>query len=330
MKNRRWFLTLLAGSLLPQIVVRPASGQSKARRVATLSPFPRADVGQFVGALRQDLQKLGWTDGRDVVLLEPRLAEGRNERLPALAAEIVAEAPDVILVQSAPATRALMQATRSVPIVMAGVGNPVEYGIVPELAKPGGNVTGSAFLADESILKLLQLLTEAAPRLRSVAVFANPTNEASAPMIAKLRGEVAAKGWRAQIVEVHGPDDFERALAAIRRENTESIMLPPEPLIRSKREVIGQFARREGLALAVVGRAGQLPEGALIGYAPALSEFTRLAARHVDRILRGVKPGDIPVEQPARFELVINLKTAKALGLTIPPTLLAAADEVIR
>jgi putative ABC transport system substrate-binding protein len=295
-----------------------------------LSPFPRADVEHVLALVRRELERLGWVDGRNVVLLEPRLAEGRNERLPALAAELVAQNPEVILVQSAPATRALMQATQSIPIVMVGVGNPVEYGIVPQLARPGGNVTGMAFLADEQLLKLLQLLKQAAPRIRSVAVFANPTNEAAAPMIKTMQDAAASHGMRALTAEVSGPGDFESAFATIRRENAEAILIPPEPLIRSRRDAIGEFALRYGLPLGVIGTSRQLPAGGLIAYAPTTDQFAIACARYVDKLLRGAKAGELPVEQPTRFELVVNLKTAKAIGLTLPPSLLTSADEVIQ
>lgn len=329
MMHRRRVLALAGASLLC-LPVTLARAQGTPRRVALLSPFPRADVDYVLGLLRGELEKLRWVDGRNVVFLEPRLAEGRNERLPALAAELVAQDPDVVLVQSAPATRALMQATRSIPIVMIGVGNPVEYGIVPELARPGGNVTGVAYLADESIAKAMQLLKEAAPRARSIALFVNPTNEGAASSIKRLQAAAAKYAMRIQIAEVTGPGDFESAFAAIRRENTEAIVLPPEPLIRSRRDAIGEFALRHRLPLAVVGTSRQLPTGGLIAYAPRTDQLAIAGARYVDKLLRGAKAGELPVEQPTRFELVINLKTARTLGLTLPPSLLTSADEVIQ
>ncbi len=330
MMNRRHFVVIAGGALLPLSLTLGAQGQGTTRRIGFLSAFPRADVEVLVNQLRPELDKLGWTDGRNIVILEPRTAEGRNERLPALAAELVAQSPDVILVQTAPATRALMQATKAIPIVMFAVGNPVELGIVADFRRPGGNVTGSTLLADESVRKLLQLLKEAAPRVQSVALFINPTNEAAAPLVKQMRSDAAAIGMRAQVVEVSGPGDFEPAFAAIRRENTESIILIPEPLIRSNREAIGGFAQRHGLPLAVVGGSRVLPAGGLIAYAATTVQYAQLTARYVDRILKGAKPGDLPIEQPTRFELVVNMKTAKALGLTIPQTLLLRADDVIQ
>jgi len=328
--DRRTFVAITGGALLGLSPNLRAQGQAPTRRVGFLSAFSRTDIEVFLGLLRPELEKLGWTDGRNIVLLEPRTTEGRNERLPSVASELVSHAPDLILVQSAPATRALMQATKSIPIVMIGVGDPVGYGIVADFGKPGGNVTGSSYLADESARKLLQLLKEAAPRLRSVALFTNPSNEGAAGLIKQVRADALALGMQAQVVEISGPGDLEPAFEAIRRANTESILLPPEPLIRSNRVAIANFAQTHGLPLAIVGSRLVLPESGLIAYGPTTAQYAQLTARYVDRILKGAKPGDLPVEQPARFELVISFKTAKALGLTIPQTLLLRADEVIQ
>lgn len=325
--RRRGFLAAAAGALLVSVVVPTARGQARIRRIGVLSGFSRADVDANVKQLRQELEKLGWFEGRNITFLEPRAADGVNERLPALAADLVAEAPDVIVVASTPATRAAMQATQTIPLVMAGVGNPVENGLVPNLRRPGGNVSGSTFLADETIRKLLQLLKEAVPRLQSVAFFINPTNESAGPMLRFIRVDAPALGLRPQIVEVSHPADFEPGFGAILRERTESILLIPEPLIRSKREAIGEFALRHRLALAVVGARAWMPAGALIGYGPA-SQYPQLTARYIDQILKGAKPGELAVEQPSRFELSISTKTANALGLSIPQSVLLGAEIV--
>ena len=330
MIDRRRFATIAAGTLLALSTELRAQVKATMRRIAFLTAFPRADVEVILSLIRTELEKLGWTDGRNIVLLEPKTAEGRNQLLPPMAAELVAQGPDLILVQTVPATRALMQATKSIPIVMYAVGNPVELGIVADYRKPGGNVTGSSYMAIEYARKLLQLLKEAAPGLRSVAVFANPSNESAAPFVKQMRADAVALGMQVQIVEVLGPGDFEAAFAAIRSANTQSIFLPPEPLILSKREAIAGFAQTHGLPLAVVGGRRVLPAGGLIAFGPARDEYAQLAARYVDRILKGAKPGDLPIEQTARFELVINLGSAKALGLTIPQALLLRADEVIQ
>jgi putative ABC transport system substrate-binding protein len=306
-----------------------AQGTAKTRRIGFLSGFARADADAFYSRIRIELDKLGWADGRNIVLLDLRTSEGRNEALPAAAAELVAQGPDLILVQTLPATRALMQATKSIPIVMGGVGNPVDYGIVADYRRPGGNVTGASFMAHEYVAKLLQLLKEAAPRLRSLAFFTNPSNEAAAPMAHQVRAEAATLGMQVQVAEVRALDDFDGALAAIRQARTQSILLPPEPLILSRRETIASFAATHALPLAVVGSRRSLPASGLIAFGPAPDEYPQLAARYADQILRGAKPADLPVEQTTRFNLVINLKVAKALGLTVPQALLLRADEVI-
>lgn len=329
MIDRRCWFTFAGAALLALSTELRGQSQVTVRRIAFLSAFARADVDVVLGLIRAELEKLGWTDGRNIVLLEPRTSESRNEPLPSIAAEIVAQRPDLIIVQSLPATRALMQATQSIPIVMYAVGNPVEAGIVADYRQPGGNVTGSSYMANEYARKLLQLLKEAAPGLRSVAVFANPGNEAAALFSKLMRADAAASGMQAQIVEVRGPGDFETAFAAIRSANTQAILLPPESLILSKREAIAAFAQTHRLPLAVVGVGRSLPASGLMAFGPAREEYPQLAARYVDRILRGAKPGDLAVEQTTRFTLVINLKSAKALGLTIPRSLLLRADEVI-
>jgi len=305
-----------------------AWSQATPRRIVFLTLFTRADSEVFLGYLRTELQKLGWTDGRNMTL-ELRSTEGRNDLLPAAAAAIVAQAPDLLLVQSLPATRALMQVTKAIPILMVSVGNPVEHGLVADYRKPGGNVTGSVYPADEAVRKLLQLLKEAVPRLRSVAVFANPSNEAAAPMVRLVRADALAMGLELQVVEVVAKGDFEAAFAAIRSARTQAILLPPEPLIVSQLEAIAGFAPPLGLPLAGVGTSRGLPAGGLLAFAPSRIEFAQIAARQADRILKGAKPGELPIEQPTRFDLAINLRTARALGLTIPQSLLLRADEVI-
>jgi putative ABC transport system substrate-binding protein len=321
---------LLAGSgaaLLTLLIAPGSHPQTAVRRIGFLSGFARAGTEANVKLLRQELAKLGWIDGGNIRFLELRAADGLNERLPAMATELIAEAPDLIVVQSTPATRAAMQATRTIPIVMWSVGNPLENGLVASLRHPGGNVTGTSFLADESIRKLLQMLKETAPRLQSVAFFVNPTNEAAGPLLKFIRADTPALGLRAQIVEVSSPDDFARGFDAILRERTDSILLIPEPLILSKREDIGAFAQRHKLPLAVVGGRTVMPAGALIGYAPAI-QYPQLTARYIDQILKGARPGDLPVEQPNRFDLLINLQTANALGLGIPPSMLLVGEVI--
>ncbi len=327
--DRRTFVVALAGIFLGLSANLPAQGPAAPRRIGSLYTYARADAEAFLKLLRPELEKLGWIDGQNVLLLEPQTAEGRNERLPLMAAELVAHGPDVILVQSVPATLALVKATKSIPIVMIGVGNPVELGIVADFRKPGGNVTGSSVLANEIAGKLLQHLKEADPRLRSVALFNNPTNQHAASFNRKMTADGAALGLRVQIVDIAGEGDLDAAFEAVRRAKTESILLAAEPAVMSKRDVIAGFAHANGLPLAVVGTSASLPATGLIAFGTTRGEYAQLAARYVDRILRGAKPGELSIEQPTRFHLVINLKSAKALGLTIPQSLLLRADQKI-
>ena len=330
MISRRALVALTGASLL----LASQSGRTQApvtkRRIGFLSAFPRATVDAFLSELRPELDKLAWSEGRNIELLEPRTTEGRNELLPSAAAEVISLGPDLILVQTVPATRALIQATKSIPIVMVGVGTPVELGLITDYGKPGGNVTGTSYLADELARKLMQFLKEAAPDLKSVALFINPSNEAAAALIRQTKADAMALGLVAQILEVAGKEDFESAFTAIRRAKTESILIPPEALIQSNREAIAAFAQTERLPLAVVGQRRVLPASGLFAYGPAPLQYARATARYVDRILKGAKPSEIPVEQPTRFSLVVNLKTANALGLTIPEGMLLRADEIIR
>jgi ABC-type uncharacterized transport system, periplasmic component len=326
--KRRSFIALGGGTLLVATGVGLAQGQAKPRRIGYLTVFSRASADFLFGHLRPELKKLGWTEGRNLVILEPRFAEGVHERLPALASELVDQAPDLILVQGVPAVRALVKATKSIPVVMVGVGTPVELGIVADYRRPGGNVTGWSYLADEYMLKSLQLLKEAAPRLRSVAVFSNPTNEAAPAMVKKQLAGTIALGMRAQIVEVSGRDDFEPAFAAIRAARTESILIPPEALIQANRDAISAFAQAHGLPLAVVGST--LPPGGLFVYGPAAPELGRVTATFIDQILKGANPAELPIERPARFTLILDLRVARALGLTIPQSIFLLADEVLQ
>ena len=328
--DRRTFVATVGMALLARSLSLRAQGPVAVRRIGVLSAFARAEVEAFLGILGPELEKLGWTQGQNIVFLEPRTTDGANDRLPSAAGELVSLAPDLILVQSVPATRALMQATKSIPIVMFGVGNPVEYGIVANHSKPGGNVTGSSYLASEYTGKLLQLLKEAVPRLQRVAFISNPSNETAAAFIKQLRANAVASGIQLEVIDVSRQGDLEAAFMSIRSTKSEAILLPPEALIQSNRNAIAGFAQTHRLPLAVVGNSRALPAGGLIAYGPTRDEYARLTAGYVERILKGAQPSELPVEQPTRFSLVLNLKTANALGLTIPQSLLQRADEVIQ
>jgi putative tryptophan/tyrosine transport system substrate-binding protein len=330
MQIRRTFIKMAGNAALLWSAGRQALAQPTAPRIVFLSAFARADAESHYALLRPELAKLGWTDGRNIHLLAPKTSEGKNELLPAMATELVAQAPDVILVQSLPATRAAMQATKAIPIVMMFVGSPVEYGIVADYRKPGGNVTGSKYPNEEATGKLLQLLKEASPRLRSAALFINPSNEAATTHARQTQADASALGLQLQVLEVQAKGDFEAAFDSIRSAGTESIVLPPEALVLAHRDLIAGFAQKQGLLLAVVGNSRSLPASGLMAFGPVRAEYAAMTARYIDRILRGAKPGDLAIDQPTRFELTLNLKTAKALGLSLPQSLLLRADELIQ
>ena len=328
MTSRRRFLALaLAPAVAPLAAAQPGAAP---RRIATLSAFPRGDVDALLASVTRELGRLGWIEGRTIAFLPPRLSEGRYDRLPALAAEVAGLGPDVVLVQSAPATRAMARATGTIPIVMVGVGDPVAAGLVRSYVDPGANVTGSSYLVNESSRKALQVLKEIAPKIGSVAVFVNPGNDGAPSYVREMREAGKALGLRVQVVEVAGAADFDAAFDAVARERTHSLIVGPEPLLRVHRAAIAGFALRERLPFMIVGASRYLDSGALASYGPSFDQYPVLTARYVDRILRGANPASLAIEQPAKFDLAINIATAKAIGLAIPDAVLARADEVIR
>jgi putative ABC transport system substrate-binding protein len=274
------------------------------------------------------LRERGWVAGRNLAI-EHRAAEGRNERLPQLAGELVQAGVGVIVTSQSPSTLAAKKASATIPIVMLGNGDPVRYGLVTNLARPEANVTGTSFLVNEISLKLIELLKETSPRTERLAVFVNPTNPGAAPLVADVNAAAPRLGLRARPVEVNTIDELDRALAALARDPVDAILLAPESFIASQRRRMIDFATANRWPVICPARA-YAEAGALISYAPDASVLYRQTASYVDKLLRGAKPGDLPVEQPSRFELVINLKTAKTLGLTIPSSVLIRADHAIR
>ena len=304
-----------------------AGQQGKTSRIGFLLYSSATAYSPRLAEHRKALADLGWVDGRNLVI-EQRSAENQNDRLPELAAELVRAGVSVIVAENASATRAAMQATSSIPIVMAGVGDPVRYGFIASLARPGGNVTGLSFLAGEMVLKNLELLKEVAPRTARVALFINPTNPGAAPIVADLEAAAPALGLKVISVEVVTPDDFERAFATIVREKVDGILVGPEQLVFSQRHRIAAFAEKQRLPSAYAS-VRFMDAGGLMAMAPNTADFPRRLASYVDKLLKGAKAADLPVEQPSKFELVINAKTAKAIGLTLPHSLLLRADRVI-
>ena len=281
-------------------------------------------------AFRQGLRDLGYVDGRNVVI-EYRDAEGKFERLPTLAAELVALKVDVIVAGGTPAALAAKQATGTLPIVFAGPGDPVTSGLVTSLARPGGNVTGLSSFAPELVGKCLEQLKQAVPGVGRVAALWQPGGlgeRTDKDVLKEAEAAARALGVRLQFVEARGPEDFDRAFSEMTKARAGALTVLPGSMFVNERRRLVDLAAKNRLPAVYPWREG-VADGGLMSYGPDLADLFRRAATYVDKILRGAKPGDLPVEQPTKFELVINLKTAKALGLTIPQSLLLRADQVI-
>jgi putative tryptophan/tyrosine transport system substrate-binding protein len=321
MDRRRFLLTSLAG-----VVATPlAAAAQQMRRIAYISATALSPT--LVKDLEHALAEVGWTPGRNIVV-EYRSAEGQYGRLPALIEDVLRLNPEVILSSQTPTTQAIRKVTDAVPIIMVGHGDPIRYGLVTSLARPENNITGVSFLADELGIKALELLKEAAPKVVRVAFLVNPDNPGAEPWLVRARAAAPRLGIGVRPVHVRTVADLERELGALTREPADAISLVPEAFILTNRQRILDFALAHRMP-SVGPHPALASSGALLSYSPHLSSMMRDVARYVDRLLRGAKPRDLPIEQPSRFELIINLKTAKALGITIPPSLLARADQVI-
>ena len=318
---------MLALALVLCLAISANGQQGKPVQIGVLAYSSASHLAARLPAHRQALTDLGWVEGRNLII-QQRAAERDNDRLPELAADLVRAGVSVILTENASATRAAMQATSTIPIVMMGVGDPVRYGFIASLARPGGNVTGVSFLAGEAIAKNLELLKEAAPKIKKVAFLVNPTNPAVPSLLADLPITAQALGMRLIGVETVSADDIDRAFATIVREKADAILVGPEQLVFSQRHRIAAFAEKQRLPSAFAG-VTFADSGGLIFYSPIIADIPPRVARFVDKILKGAKPADLPVEQPTKFELVINAKTSKAIGLTLPQSLLLRADRII-
>jgi putative ABC transport system substrate-binding protein len=318
-------LTLLAAPLAAE-----AQQAGRIPRVGVLATRTAGDAR--LEGLLQGLRDLGYVEGRNL-LVEYRDAEGKTERLPALAAELVSLKCDVIVTTGGTlAVQAAKQATTTLPIVFASVGDAVAEGLVTSLARPGGNVTGLTVAATELVSKSLELIKQAVPGVNRVAILFKPDAMPDSAKKERLKAaDVAARalGVRLQIVEARGAEDFDRAFSDMTRARADALAVPATQVFNLERRRLVNLAAKNHLP-AVYPNRDFVDAGGLMSYGPNLADMARRAASYVDKILKGAKPGDLPVEQPTRFELVINLKTAKALGLTIPPSVLGRADEVIQ
>ena len=326
---RRAFMATIAGSLLAAPLAAEGQQGGKVYRVGVLSPFSSSfGPGPSFGAFRQTLRELGYVEGPNIVL-EYRWADGRYDRLPDLTAELVRLRVDVIFsAWSTPAALATKKATSTIPIVFAGVGDAVGVGLIASLARPGGNVTGSTFITEETIGKQLELLKEGVPRIARVGVVINPVNPVYRLVLRASEAPARALGLQLEVVGVQGAEDFERAFRAAIKGHVDGLVILRDPVLITNQARLLALAATARLP-AMYGMRGFVDSGGLMSYGPSLVEMYRRAAYLVDKILKGIKPADLPVEQTTTFELLINLKTAKTLGLTIPRSLLLRADQVI-
>ena len=324
MMNRRTFLTAaiaVVGTAPRAAIAQP----QKSHRVGFLgNGSPTAQSSQ-VEVFRQSLRELGWIEGQNMTI-EYRWAEGSPDRLPALVGELVQAKVDVILLSGTPAIRAAQNATRAIPIVFVVLTDPVSMGFVPSLARPGGNMTGVASQFEELITKQLQLLKEGVPSLSRVALLRR--SGLPNPVLRAAESAAQSLGLTSRTLDVAGPAEFENAFSVARSERMGAILVLPSPYFEVQRTRLIELAARYGLPACYELRS-YVRDGGLMSYGPNIDAMFARSASYVDRILKGANPGDLAIEQPAKFELVINLKTAKALGPEVPATLLARADEVI-
>src|SRR5262245_34550798 len=328
MDRRHFLLTSLAGAVAVPLTAR-AQQTRRLARIGLLFQATPTTTAHLSEAFRQGMRDLGYVERKSFVL-EPRYGEGRLERLSELARELVGLKLDAIVAAGADlATAAVKRYTQTIPIVMVNTTDPVGTGLIASLARPGGNVTGLTNTSSELSGKRLELLREAAPGLSRVAVLWNPDIRGA---VLDYKGtESAARALRLepQSVEVSHAEDFDRAFSAVTSQRAQAIVVLPNPLGFANRPRIASFAHRNRLP-SMYAQREYVDAGGLMSYGPSLLDLFRRAAIYVDKILKGTRPGDLPVEQPSKFELVINLKTAKALGLTIPQSLIQRADQVIQ
>jgi putative tryptophan/tyrosine transport system substrate-binding protein len=327
--KRREFITLLGGAAVTWPLAAPAQQGERMRRIGVLMPLAADDpeTQPRIAAFQQGLQQLGWTIGRNV-RIDYRLSAGNADDARKYAVELAALAPDVILANGSAAVEPLLQATRSVPIVFALVTDPVGSGFVDSLARPGGNATGFLMFEFSISGKWLELLKQIVPTVTRAAVLRDSATSTGIGQFAAIQSVAPSLSMEVSPVNVRDAGEIERAVTAFARSANGGLIVTASPLAVTHRDLIVRLAARHKLP-AVYSNRFYVTGGGLISYGPDLVDQFRRAADYVDRILKGEKPADLPVQAPTKYELVINLKTAKAFGLTVPPTLLARADEVI-
>jgi len=288
---------------------------------------PSAPSNPFMGAFRQGLSEAGYVEGQNLAI-EYRWAEGHYDRLPALAADLVDRKVDLIMASSPPSALAAKSATSTIPIVFRSGADPVGDGLIASLAHPGGNLTGVSFIADELTAKRLALLSELVPRAGVIALLMNPNNATAERVIRDVQEAARTNGLQLHVLKASSEREIDSAFASLVQLHVDALVVGADPFLSTRREQLVTLASRRAVP-AIYAWREFAAIGGLISYGSSLTAAFRLVGAYAGKILKGTKPADLPVEQPTKYELVINLKTAKALGITVPPTLLASADEVI-
>ena len=327
MNKRRKVIVALGASALAGAGAVRAQAPATVRRIGLLSQFSPSDDAPWHQAFRLGLRDLGWVEGKNISI-EYRYAEGRHDRLPDLAADLVRLKVDVIATTATSDALAAQKATRAIPIVMVAGGDPVANGLVESLARPGGNVTGLSQMPQELSGKRLELLKEMVPKLSRVAVLWNPQSASATLNWKEIQQPARQLGIQLHSLEVRSPNDLDKAFEAAIRARAGALAILPDPVITTNLKRIADLAAKSRLP-SIYQSSDFADAGGLVTYGPDRADLFRRAATYVDKILKGTKPGDLPVEQPTKLELVVNLKTAKALGITIPQSVLFRADRVI-
>ena len=325
--DRRAFISGITGGLLAAPLVAEAQQAGRTYRIGFLGPAAERVYTDSLLSLRTGLRERGYVEGKNIVF-EYRFAEDKYERLPDLAAELVRDKVDVIVVHSTPGTRAAKQATRTIPIVMVNVADPLGAGLVASLARPDGNTTGVSNIDVGLAAKRLELLKEVLPKLSLVGVLRNPSNPSGEPQFKETQAAARSLGIKIQLFDVQDRKELESAFSVMAKARADAFTVMGDPLFLSQQKSIANLATTKRLP-SVFPRNENVEAGGLMSYGPTFADQFRQAATYVDKIFKGEKPGDLPVENPTRMYLVINLKTAKALGLTISQSLLQRADQVI-
>jgi len=326
-RGKRPLIVALTLAVLAMPLTAGAQQAGRVSRIGLLLTGSPTTESRHIETFKSGLRELGYNEGQNIAF-SYRWAMGTSDQFPVLAIDLVRANVDLILTFGTTATTAAKKATRTIPILFVAVGDPVGSRLVESLARPGGNITGFTNVSAELSVKLLEFVKELVPGLTRAAVLRNPANPASIPQLRQT--QVAAKSLEVQLqpLEVRDPSEFESAFAAISRERAGALIVLPDPMFLSQRTRIADLAAKSRLP-SIFNWAEYVEAGGLMGYGPSLPDTLRRAASYADRILKGAKPSDLPVEQPAKFELIINLKTARMLGLTIPPSLLLRVDRIL-